>query len=222
MLWISYMVLWAAVLIFTNSKTSLGVVVIAPLLFFVLNTCSQFLRLNISSVLLNLVLLTFLALALSMVALGDPLGIEQLWNSDQSFTGRVPIWKLVLHQANGHWFFGHGFGSLWGVGYDAPNLRSPYEYIAVLNQGHNGYLDILATLGVLGLTIWMIVLLHFGAASESLRSNAPAVFVLAWLVMLFFLLHNSTESTILVPFNPVWHLTLFSIVLVSRSAVESG
>jgi hypothetical protein len=44
---------------------------------------------------------------------------------------------------------------------------------------------------------------------------------MAWFIILFALLHNLLESSLLVPFNAVWHMTLFALFLCARAGVDA-
>src|SRR5262249_26769384 len=141
--------------------------------------------------------------------------------SDTTLTERTPIWAFVLREIGGNWLVGSGFGSFWGVGFSGPSLKALHQYVRLINQAHNGYIDVLATLGAAGLVLLALVIVAFARATEKLRTTQGALFTLLWFVMLFSLLHNITESSLLVPFNVVWHLTLFALFVCARGRDET-
>jgi O-antigen ligase len=216
-----YLVAWASVIVLTVSKTSIGLAVLVPVAFFAFKTTSQVVRLNFSITLLAILTLFLTGLGLSYCAASyTPTDLIQLVIPDASFTGRTPIWMFITQHISERWLTGYGFGSFWSIGYSAPNLESLYEYIRVLNQGHNGYLDILVTLGILGIVALLIVVLHFGSAAEALYHSDRALFRIVWMLMLFALLHNAMESSLLVPFHPVWQFTLLALFISVRATAE--
>jgi hypothetical protein len=72
-----------------------------------------------------------------------------------------------------------------------------------------------------GLALCLMVFVCAAAASEQFRRDDPYLYRLVWFLLLFAFLHNAMESSALVPFNSVWHLTLFAIVT-ALVAVPSG
>jgi exopolysaccharide production protein ExoQ len=220
---VAYLAAWASVLILTVSKTSIGLAILAPVVFFPLTTGSSILRLNVSITLFSILMLFLIGLGLAYCAAGyTPDALLQLFIPDTSFSNRTPIWEFIYSQITEKWLTGYGFGSFWGVGYDAPNLASLYDYIRRLNEAHNGYLDILLTLGIIGIIAFFIMLLHFGSAAEALYHRDRALFRIVWMTMLFALLHNSMESSIIVSFHPVWQVTLLALFISVRAAAELG
>ena len=151
-----------------------------------------------------------------------PADLVQLVLPDATFTGRTALWTFITHGLGDNWLAGAGFGSIWGVGFQSPNLFSPYDFVRIANQAHNGYLDVLAALGVIGLVLIAVLFLNFGAITERLRPQHLRVYRLSWFIVLFSLVHNMMESSLLVPFAHVWHLTIFAILLATRFADQDA
>jgi O-antigen ligase len=133
--------------------------------------------------------------------------------SDATFTGRTYLWTFMLGAISKNWITGIGFGSFWGAGDHSPNLYAPLDYIRLTNQAHNGYLDLLAALGVIGTLLVIVMLVHALGKAERLRFTQPWLFRLICFVIIFSVIHNGMESSLLVPFSFVWHFTLFACVL---------
>ncbi len=216
-----YMAAWFALLIASVSKTSIALVVLVPLAVWMLSGLSTLVRLNISVLMATGLLVAMVGLGLMAFAAGiSPSDAAQILTGDATLTGRTQIWEFMTAHISQAWLIGHGFGSFWGVGFDAPNLEAAYDYIRLLNQAHNGYLDLLAHIGFVGLALTAILVLHFGIAAAAVRRPDPALHDLVWMLLLFALLHNFTESSILIPFSPVWHMTLLVLFLTYRGAAE--
>lgn len=216
---LAYLGAWLAILIFSVSRTSWALVIAVPCLFLFLNIASYALR-------LRFVIVGVCALALAAAAVGIAYGVLghspiDLVAPGTTFNGRTEIWSFMMQQiGNGNLLIGTGFGAFWGVGYGAANLSSIYTYIHLLNQAHNGYIDVVAALGVAGLTLLFLVFLSAASAAESFRRTDPQLFRLVWFLLLFALLHNAMESSALVHFNPVWHLTLFAMIVAFLQAPQ--
>lgn len=82
-----------------------------------------------------------------------------------TFTQRTDVWAFVVHQISQNPVGGVGFGSLWDVNPRVqPSLQTDYWFArpdAFTNQAHNGYLDIAATTGLVGLVGAVFLLLRW-------------------------------------------------------------
>jgi exopolysaccharide production protein ExoQ len=214
-----YIIAWMAILAATLSKTSLVLAAIVPLGFFMLRIVSGLLGVSLFLASTLLALLAAVVMLLLYAAGGNgPADLVQLVWPDATFTGRTALWSFMAHQLKDTWLTGAGFGSIWGIGFQSPNLFSAYDFVRLANQAHNGYLDVLAALGVIGLVLLGTMLLHFDAVADRFRSHSMRIYRLSWFIVLFSLIHNLMESSLLVPFAPVWHLTLLAVLMVMRFA----
>ncbi|MEO7199522.1 MAG: O-antigen ligase family protein, partial [Dokdonella sp.] len=80
--------------------------------------------------------------------------INALTGKDATLTGRTDIWTLIRESIRVHPWLGTGYGAYW----TGPNEGSPsYEFIARMNfypaSAHNGYLEIVNELGVVGIAV---------------------------------------------------------------------
>jgi len=217
-----YMAAWLALLIASVSKTSIALVILVPLAVWMLSGLSMVVRQNISVLLLVGLLFALIGLGLMTFAAGiSPDDTARILTGDPTLTGRTQIWDFMLTHISRAWFVGHGFGSFWGVGFDAPNLQAPHYYIRLINQAHNGYLDLLVHIGFAGAVLTAVTFFHFGVATAALRPHDPTLHSFVWMLLLFALAHNLTESSLLVAFNPIWHVTLLALFLAYRGAVEA-
>ncbi len=96
--------------------------------------------------------------------------IAAITGKDLTFTGRTELWALMRERISHHPYLGGGFGAYW-VG-ELPSSPS-YEFIARLNfypgQAHNGYLDVINDLGLLGGVLLVGYLIAFLWQSLRLR-----------------------------------------------------
>jgi len=140
------------------------------------------------------------------VAADDPLRPLQ----GVTFSARTDIWSFLLDEIAKRPVLGAGYESLWGINPAVqPSLKTDQWFgtYVIITEGHDGYLDLLATGGVVGLAGGLAVLLrtirlaakavtHAPAASAAWRAGAlarpTAIFYLALLLGLA--VHNFTES----------------------------
>jgi exopolysaccharide production protein ExoQ len=217
-----YLASWTVVLAATGSKTSIALLILSPMVFLNILAIARVIRTSLGVA--ATVVLLFVLTLLGLVKTGSGYSVFdliQVMGGDPTFTNRTPIWQFVLAQINlDRILLGQGFGAVWGVGLDAANLASPHIYIRLINTGHNGYLDILASLGLIGILLWTVLVMHFGALAERLRGKSTVAFGFVWSVMIFFLLHNFMESTFAMPFDPVWTVVLVSLCIAARLATS--
>jgi exopolysaccharide production protein ExoQ len=123
---------------------------------------------------------------------------------DTTLSGRTFIWKYVWDQIQLRPWLGYGLSAFWN-GYEGPSgyvqlaMRIPVIY------AHNGFLDIWLSIGLLGLSVFMVGFLLTTVQSLELlrKTNTPEGF---WplLFLTYVLLSNLTEGTITNMSNFFW------------------
>ena len=99
------------------------------------------------------------AAAVGVLAAGLADTIDFL-TGDSTFTGRLAIWQYVLSRWEESPYFGQGFGALWQIGAQVEAQLHAAQINWLMNEAHNGYLDVLAQTGIIG-----IILLGFSLIS---------------------------------------------------------
>lgn len=146
---------------------------------------------------------------------------------DPTLTGRTGLWDFILHQISLRPLAGSGYGSFWGIGGVSPAARFEDQFIGRTGQGHNGYLDILLTLGFIGLTLviaqLLITFLRIVGSSVKAPFAGETSFNGLWMLVLVVIsLHNLLESSVLRAGNNLWLLLLFVILFSSRVSLRAG
>jgi exopolysaccharide production protein ExoQ len=131
---------------------------------------------------LGCVYLLYLSLTTNPFAIGD---------KDSSFSNRNLIWAYILLKFQDAPWFGHGLGQI-----GAAVLSNDAEFIShvgfVVGTAHNGFIECLHALGLVGLTIIVIVLFR----PLRFKSDGPD-FEFYFLYLLFFVLLNMFVSNLL-------------------------
>lgn len=113
-----------------------------------------------------------------------------LTGKDPTLTGRTDMWQLLLLKNSNDLITGVGFQSFW-----IPEKLSKlvlFKYW-LPNQSHNGYLDIILEIGIVGLMLFLLVIYSF-------VRNAQTNNNLIWITIVFYtLLLNFSESTLIRP-----------------------
>lgn len=207
-------------LYFTHSRTSEVALVPAIILGIAIRPYTA----SIRTVAVVLMLLT--AVFAILLFSGSTSFLANILNDPYALTGRGAIWPLLLEYAGEHPWTGAGFGSFWLIGDASPIWSLTSGWVAIYAaHGHNGFLDLLVTIGLPGLAlavfalgIWpMLRLLLSPAIDKSHRSLLLAMIV-------FCLGHNLTESTLLSATAVVEVFLIMAVALAYREtdAVAGG
>lgn len=200
--WIGIVIAAAACvfLIMTHSKSSTGFLVMAL-------AAGLLYRIGWRDGLSRAILLAaaaLLAVVLTAFAVLDADHIVRFLEDPAEFSGRAAIWATEFRYIAGHPLLGAGFGTLADASASSP---------------HNGYLQILATIGGIGFLLAVAALLVAPARrfwTLDLKDDAfkPMLFAL----FTFTLLHNFVEADFLEADRVVWASLLLVIAALNVTA----
>jgi O-antigen ligase len=115
---------------------------------------------------------------------------------DATFTDRIFLWTAILEYAQQHLLTGGGFDGFWVVENEAVAFLYR-EFVWLPNQAHNGYIDMLNEIGVIGVGLFMLVVISYFVNLAKLKT--PQVW--KWFIVAALII-NLQEST-LFRFNAV-------------------
>lgn len=177
----------------TQSKTSMNLLAVSITIGFLFQRYNPKYRVLLISIIATLAVAT----AVLVDAYYDAL-LAPFWGSDRSvLTGRVDIWPLLIDYWRDH-PLGAGFGSFWKVGPESPINHYTDSWVAGIGNGHNGYLDLLVTIGWPGLLLTILAMVVAPLCRLMLTakvSRAARGMLMALLV--FCIAQNSTETSLL-------------------------
>jgi O-antigen ligase len=187
------------------SATSTGVLIVGLAIFFALRKVKNPEQ-KLGSIVSLAILGTVLVYGCIALIFGTtPMSIAaNFFGRDDTLTGRTDlIWSVLVPLAWMHPIIGIGYGSFW--------IKPVFEF--VINQAHNGYLDILIELGLIGIVLFgfVVISFFFKAKRESQFEPDWAYFRIAILLMSLF--HNITETSYLRSTAPLWNLFIFLMVI---------
>ncbi|WP_305747635.1 O-antigen ligase family protein [Leptothrix discophora] len=135
--------------------------------------------------------------------------IETFFSStgrDSSLTGRDNLWRLMRIEIAKHAFFGVGYGGFWtGISEGPSNAVTNQIFWGVPVQAHNGYLDFVNELGVVGMSLFVALIAWYLRVVWLLsRRCDKSIWLFPALYLVIFLVTNTTETTLLRPTHFLW------------------
>ncbi|HEY9849899.1 MAG TPA: O-antigen ligase [Leptolyngbyaceae cyanobacterium] len=126
-------------------------------------------------------------------------------DKDPNLNGRIPIWQIVIERIQERPWLGYGYDGFWH-GWEGKWSASLWRTITWLpDQAHNGFLDVVLELGLVGGIIFAIL---FGNAIfrsvEWIRLNRTLETFWPLAYMTYYVLMNMTQSILVTPYTFVW------------------
>ena len=218
--WIGILVALAAMvfLYFTHSKSSAGFlpVAIAGGLMYRLGWRDGLSRAILAgfAALFLIGLVTFIALDID--------SLTRMLEDPREFTGRSAIWAAELRYIADHPLLGAGFGTFTDTKSQSPlhNYVSG-SWVDAVSHGHNGYLQVLVTIGGIGFALTLLATLgnplkRFWTLDLDDSAFKPMLLAL----FIFAVLHNFMESDFLEGDGVTWSALLMVIAALNASSVR--
>lgn len=122
--------------------------------------------------------------------------IVLVFGKDLTFSGRTIIWEYVVNMIWEKPFFGYGYGVFWQEGGFTFNYVNQYvPWNDLHHQAHNGFLDILTSVGWVGFTIIIFtVFVYFKKNIRLIIRTKNKLYILPLIYLIFFLIYNFQES----------------------------
>ena len=201
-LWVSA---YTLLLLFSHSVTSLVSVGLAILLMFTFKTFRHQYRV-IVPVLLLVTIFSGTLIALNATSVTGALG------RSEDLSGRADLWRWVVVMILKKPFLGYGFSGFWkGASDQSALVESRIGWSPV--YAHNGYLEILLSLGIAGLLLFLWFA-GTGITRAVVRAKAAQSVQDLWPLafLTFFLIHNLGECTILWQNSLEWAICVATVV----------
>lgn len=214
---VGFGVLAVALLIASQSKTSIVLFLLCHLLLLPANWWSKHFyktspQLMLSEVVSAILWATVLLGLVLLVVFSDEL-FDMMWAAlpKTALTGRGTLWLVVLQQIRGDTLLGIGPGTFWQAGGASEInqttlfLKDPY-WVQNMISADGGYIDLIASFGFVGLALFLLTAtdLYRRLFKCWHRPDSRLVFVLTT----FVIFHAITESTVLYSTNILWLIYL--------------
>ena len=159
-------------------------------------------------------------------------GLAGVLFGDPTLTNRMAIWTAVQDMVAQSPWRGYGFGSIWDVGEEWNSLPDGeegyvfYNDADLINEAHNGYLDLLLNGGRIGLILcWFVALRALWislilATSDALPRSCRWAFCMLHCLVALTLVRNLTESVVFFPASQHTYFFIFLVAQVERWKAE--
>lgn len=130
---------------------------------------------------------------------------------DVTLSGRTYLWELMLNQIQNHPWFGTGYGGFW-LGLEGMSGQIAYLVKwGYPGQAHNGYLDILNELGVIGMLLVIGFIVQHGINLVRLSAIDSRLAFFHGMLLVALLAMNVAEATILRTTHLWWIVFVASV-----------
>ena len=209
------LVLSCGAMVMSQSRTALGTFTVMLLSCLIYRIFRWRYEVMISAVLAITIIGFF-----TIIWINGYLGTDSLFSTlgrDATLSGRTDIWRYVWDQIQLRPWLGYGLAAFWD-GYNGPSGYVQLAMRIAVIYAHNGFLDIWLSIGLLGLSVFIISFINTTVQSLNLlrKTNTPEGF---WplLFLTYILLSNLTEGTISTMNSSFWAI----YVAISYSLVIS-
>lgn len=197
-----FFLLSIALLLLSGSKNAL----VSLLVAWVLIPPAAAMRLPVSLKLPLLFLFLIFGSGIATLIFADLEGVFGLLGKDATLTGRTDLWPSLLEMWQEQPILGYGYSGFW-AGWDGPSAEIWKEFFWHPRHAHNGFLQVLLELGVVGVGLFMLrFIAAFPTAIAWVRSTKQAADLWPLIYLPFMFLSNIAESVVLAQNNIFWIL----------------
>lgn len=193
-------------IIMSDSKGSLAIALIAPVLAVVTLFLGKTLRVSPAIVLLPIPI-CYAILSKIVGNLINRISWYAFGNYDLS--GRTLIWDFANFEIDRRPLLGWGYQSFWLVGPDAPSIQDAPGWVKFMPNAHNGYLDTMIDMGYVGFFLLIIFIVTSLHAIGRVARTEPARGWLLLTLALYVILTNFLETGWMRGMDILWLLFLF-------------
>lgn len=208
--------------VMTRSKTSM---VLLPLALAAGLTYRAAWRSGLDRLILAVAAVTLAACVVGVAVMDQSL-VDRIFANPEGFTGRTEIWRAEIAYIADHPLLGAGFGSFADTGALSPlHDYVPQKWVNNVAEGHDAYLEIAVTMGLVGALAALAALIAAPFVSFwKMPDAAVAPSALLFAVFVFMAFHNFVESDFLDGNGPAWtsYLVVLGVLRLVRRETQTG
>ncbi|MCQ5363554.1 O-antigen ligase [Anoxybacillus gonensis] len=186
----------------SNSKTALVMVISIVLILILILLIRNF---KDKYIVVSFTMFILIAITMFLVfAFKNYDNIIGILNRDPSMTGRTEIWKYGIEKLSERPLLGYGYYGFWQI----PKYALSNHY-----NGHNGFLDIAIYSGIIGLTLFLLVLFTtFLRTYTIIFSKKGKIGLFFFTVFLLLLMYNIVETNYILTNDIKWALFIYIVI----------
>ncbi|MDE2183225.1 MAG: O-antigen ligase family protein [Alphaproteobacteria bacterium] len=204
--------------VMTRSKSSLGMLVVATLAAALYRLAW---RRDIDR-LIAAVAAGAVVVAAVVVLISDQSVLLRFFASPDELTGRTAIWQAEVAYIIDHPLLGAGFGTFSDTGGLSPLHDYVGGWVVAASHGHNGYLQLLVTVGAVGFVLAFAALVAAPAMAFWDRCGDLGLKAMLFSLFVFLLLHNLMETDFLEGDGVAWVAYLLMLAMLYRLRREAS
>jgi exopolysaccharide production protein ExoQ len=146
--------------------------------------------------------------------------ITTLTGKDMTFSGRTAIWDIINENIAQHRLLGSGYGAYWNQTPGSPSLAMLQRLYFYPTEGHNGYLDVINDLGIVGglcLLGYLLTYLRQGLLIFRTQRSQGALFLTLLLAQM---VANLSESRWFNTLSPEFVMFTFATMAMGRALLD--
>lgn len=189
----SVLILISVLMIYkAHSSTIMIAIAIIVWLGIIFKLETVFTRLGIGRTILGLTFLFILSFSVIFLIFSTEIFglIPGYFGKDLTLSGRVDIWDFVWNDIEKQFLLGYGFATYWIMGSSRIEIFASYFEGFMVNSAHNGFLEIMLQLGVVGFILFLFPIIAYIYRMFKLNSNQ------AILIFVSIMTLNYTESVL--------------------------
>ena len=194
----------------SQSKGSLGMAIIAPLLAALALFAARKMRISPATVLLPIPI-CYEVLTRIIPDFSNRISWHLYGN--YTFSARTDIWDFVKYEIGRRPLLGWGYESFW-IGADAPSFIEAPGWIKAMPSAHNGYLDTQLDTGYVGFALFVIFIIATIYAIGRVADRSRAWLMLS--LALFIILTNTLESVWMHGMDILWVMFVIAAAEIGR------
>jgi O-antigen ligase len=189
-----FMLMFLSVYLIYKAHSSTGILVLSMIIFvgLIFQIESIFSKFGFGRSFLLLLFLFLLGFAFIFLIFASDIFslIPGYFGKDMTLSGRSDIWKFAWDDIEKKFLLGYGFATYWVMGTPRIEIFASYFEGFKVNQAHNGFIEIMLQLGVVGAILFLFLIAAYGYRMVKVNSN------LAILIFVAILTLNYTESAL--------------------------
>jgi O-antigen ligase len=145
--------------------------------------------------------------------------VLDLVGRDATLSGRTQIWTALEPSIRNRWLLGHGYQAFWTSAEAEGAMRGAFYSSFVASHAHNGFVDLLLDLGVLGVALYATLLVKTIVALCKRATKGDAFASMLFSVVITTQFMGLSGATIFQANSIHWTLMTLAIAYASTSGM---